>query len=259
MNKKHIYIASLITVGILALGSISHAYALFTLPASEASFNVSQAKTYYLKGNFNDWSASPEDILNDVTATMGEEEHKVAEYTITKALEINKVLKIWDSSNCWCEQGVDDCSYVDKWSRSVFDEDNNYVVPMTATYDIYLKFYDTGDKQVYITAADIDTLYLKPSANWLSDGARFAAYFYKDGGDAWFDMTADGDYFKVAIPDGYNKVIFCRMDPATTENIWGNKWNQTADLDFSVFTYKNVYELPSSGWDDFNNDYWGSK
>lgn len=260
MNKKHIYIATFIATGVITLGSFANALALTTKPATDASFGISQAKTYYLKGSFNDWTASNEYMLEDMTATMGEEEHKTNEFTISKALSKDDELKIWDSFNTWYEQGSDNCSYADKWGRSTGNGDN-YVVPMTATYNIYLKFYDTGEKQVYLTAPDINTLYLKPNANWLSDGARFAAYFFNNSTstEVWYDMVEDGDYYSVSIPSGFNNVIFCRMNPEVTENNWSNKWNQTGDLDFNVSTYKNAYEVPSGVWDDSNNDYWGSK
>ena len=43
-------------------------------------------------------------------------------------------------------------------------------------------------------AAEGATVYLKPNANWLKDGARFAARFWKDADEKWVDMTdADGD------------------------------------------------------------------
>ena len=53
-----------------------------------------------------------------------------------------------------------------------------------------------------VFAATPDTLYLKPNSEWLSDGARFAAYFFGNG-DTWVSMTdsdADGIY-EVAVPD----------------------------------------------------------
>ena len=33
------------------------------------------------------------------------------------------------------------------------------------------------------------------------------------------------------IPDEYSYVIFCRMNGASTDNNWANKWNQTEDLE----------------------------
>ena len=256
MNKKHIYIASITIAGVLALGSLSNAYALFTMPAQNAAFSISQAKTYYLKGSFNSWAASQEYALTDVTATMRVEEHKTSEFTITKALSKDDELKIWDSFNYWYEQGVDQCSYVDKWSRTTNNGDN-YVVPMTATYNIYLKFYDTGDKQVYLTAPDVTSLYLKPNSHWLEANARFAAYFFNDSTSTneWHDLVQDGDYYGIAIPEGYNNVIFCRMDPATTANNWDNVWTQTSDLTFSASSYLNVLEIQGENWNASDADW----
>jgi hypothetical protein len=75
-------------------------------------------------------------------------------------------------------------------------------------------------------------VYLKPCADWLIDGARFAAYFWDNNGkEIWVDATdADGDgYYEVKVPEGCNNVIFCRMNGGTTANNWDNKWNQTED------------------------------
>lgn len=260
MNKKHIYIATFIATGVITLGSFANALALAIKPVNNATFGISQAKSYYLKGSFNDWTASNEYMLEDMTSTMEPDENKISEFTISKALSKDDELKIWDSFNHWYEQGTDNCSYRDKWNRGIGNGDN-YVVPMTATYSIYLKFYSTGDKQIYLDAPDLTTLYLKPNANWVTDSARFAAYFFNDSTSTneWRDMTQDGDYYSVSIPSGYSNVIFCRMNPGTTENSWSNKWNQTANLDFNISSYKNAYELPSGAWDDSNNDYWGSR
>ncbi|MBQ7218656.1 MAG: starch-binding protein, partial [Ruminococcus sp.] len=74
-------------------------------------------------------------------------------------------------------------------------------------------------------------MYMVPSTEWKSDGARFAAYFFGGGDPVWYNMKYAGDnLYSVDIPDGYTNIIFCRMNGATTENNWDNKWNQTDDL-----------------------------
>ena len=63
-------------------------------------------------------------------------------------------------------------------------------------------------------------LYLKPSANWKKDNARFAAYFFGNG-DAWVSMTdpdGDGIYECESPNKSYTNVIFCRMNPNATAN-----------------------------------------
>lgn len=98
--------------------------------------------------------------------------------------------------------------------------------------------------------ANAATLYLKPNANWLTDGARFAAYFFGNG-EKWVSMTdsdSDGIY-EVEAPEGYPNVIFCRMNPSTTDNNWDNKWNQTADLTVPTDN-KVLYTVAANTWDN---------
>ena len=259
MNKKHIYIATFIATGVITLGSFANALALVIKPVNDTAFGISQAKAYYLKGSFNDWAASNEYMLEDVTATMGPEENKISEFTITKALSKDDELKIWDSFNNWYEQG-DNCSYRDKWERSTGNGDN-YVVPMTATYSVYLKLYSTGASEVYLTASNPTTLYLKPNNNWKSDSARFAAYFFNDSEDinTWADMTISGDFYTVDVPNGnYINVIFCRMNPGNAENSWSNKWNQTGNLSLD---YRCEFEVPEDEnvWDVSNDATWRAR
>ena len=97
------------------------------------------------------------------------------------------------------------------------------------------------------------TVYLKPNSNWKQSNARFAAYFWNDGGNVWVSMTdsdKDGIY-EVNLPEGYDygcNVIFCRMNPSTTANNWNNKWNQTSDLKTPT-DGKNLYTVKESTWD----------
>ncbi|MBQ6940688.1 MAG: starch-binding protein [Alistipes sp.] len=93
-------------------------------------------------------------------------------------------------------------------------------------------------------------LYLQPNANWNVDNARFAAYFFGNG-ETWVDMTlveGETNIYAVTVPNGFESVIFCRMNPGAAANNWDNKWNQTADL--SVPTDgTNLYTVPEDTWD----------
>ncbi len=95
-------------------------------------------------------------------------------------------------------------------------------------------------------------LYLKPNANWMADGARFAAYLWGDGVSAvWYDMTlveGEADIYEFTLPEGYANLIFCRMNPSTTANDWNNKWNQTGDLKVPT-DGKNLFTLADNVWD----------
>lgn len=109
-----------------------------------------------------------------------------------------------------------------------------------------------GMVSVTAFAADGTTVYLEPGADWQSDGARFAVYYWSDGsGDGWVDMTNEGEgIYKAVVPAGYSNIIFCRMNPDTTENTWDNKWNQTVDLTISAddtFTISDPWAALSGG------------
>lgn len=145
-------------------------------------------------------------------------------------------------------------------------------VEAAGTYDIY---FDQNTLVVYLMSAGVapaeateqtvsgeepvteepelteGMLFLSPNNNWKADGARFAAYFFGTGGDAWVSMTdSDSDsIYEVNIPVGdYNSVIFCRMNPTSTNNNWDNKWNQTADLTIPT-DGTNLYTIAEGAWD----------
>ena len=100
-------------------------------------------------------------------------------------------------------------------------------------------------------------IYLKPNSNWTQSNARFAAYFYNNNDNKWMSMSksAKDGYYVCAIPDGYDKVIFCRMNGNTSENNWDNKWNQTGNLDVPT-DEKIVCSINSGQWDCGTNVTW---
>ena len=111
-------------------------------------------------------------------------------------------------------------------------------------------------------------LYLKPNSNWTQSNARFAAYFfYKDSkgnesNTVWASMSNLGnDVYMVEAPKynnktvSFNYVIFCRMNPGNQTNSWGNKWNQTSDLDYDGC--KDLYTVKDGTWDNGGGE-WSS-
>ena len=102
-------------------------------------------------------------------------------------------------------------------------------------------------------------LYLKPDSNWTQASARFAVYVWYYSGsnkiEAWYSMTSIGNgVYKVAIPDEFVNVIFCRMNGSTSANNWNNKWNQTGDLltgDGSLYTIKTTGD-----WNNTSGSTW---
>ena len=100
-----------------------------------------------------------------------------------------------------------------------------------------------------VDAAAPETLYLSPSANWKQSNARFAAYFFGNG-EKWQSMddsNSDGIY-EVAVPAGFTKVIFCRMNPGASANNWDSRWNQTSDLTIPT-NGNNHYTVKEGTWD----------
>lgn len=99
-----------------------------------------------------------------------------------------------------------------------------------------------------------DYIFLKPNSKWLEANARFAVnYFNGTTVNDWADMSnkeingyQDESIYYAKVPTGMT-YIFVRMNPATTENNWANKWNQTKDITTIDFNSKNLVE---------QGDYW---
>ncbi len=101
-----------------------------------------------------------------------------------------------------------------------------------------------------VFAADNTTVYLKPNANWLSDGARFAVYYWTADANGWADMTDTDDegYYEGSVPGDAVGIIFCRMDPNNATNDWSAKWNQTGDLTLPT-DGNHCYAVAEDTWD----------
>lgn len=102
-----------------------------------------------------------------------------------------------------------------------------------------------------------ETIYLKPSENWLEKGAKFGLYVWNDGQTAqWVVMNDDDNdgYYSATVPSGgpYANVIFLRLNATTSEPSgtgWPSSyiWNQTADLIRE--DGKNCYAVTEGTWD----------
>ena len=79
-------------------------------------------------------------------------------------------------------------------------------------------------------------VYLKPNSDWAKDNARFAVYCFKGSSNTWVSMSSttlndeSGYYVSEVDNSTYSTIIFCRMNPNTTDNNWDNRWNQSADI-----------------------------
>ena len=184
----------------------------------------------------------------------------------------------WTTVNMYIwNSGVEE-SYKKEWpglEMDKMDKDENGWFSYTFTdengsaYDKVI-FNDgsaqTADLDFDYTSPSFDIpypdIYLKPNTNWLKDNARFAAVFL-NGDDwdniIWVDMIADGDVYKCSVPNGVNKVQFCRMDPGQTANNWENKWNnsKTENLPTDANVLYTIAEKEDA-WDESDGS-WSTK
>lgn len=94
--------------------------------------------------------------------------------------------------------------------------------------------------------AQAKTLYLEPNI-WDIAGAKYAIYYFNGNQNGWTDymtLAREGVY-SADVPDGYNNVIFCRMNPSAGIN-WDGRWNQTNDLTIPS-DGKNMYSITDWG------------
>lgn len=120
---------------------------------------------------------------------------------------------------------------------------------VTSSVHYYAKFVKSETK----------TYYFMPSDDWKKDGARFAAYVHNSTNNdyKWYSMTYDKALscysFTLTLSDGYNEVIFYRMNGSNTDNKLENKWNQTPGNNSGYESLptdgKNCYKL-NNGWDN---------
>lgn len=107
--------------------------------------------------------------------------------------------------------------------------------------------------------SETKTYYFMPSDDWKKDGARFVAYVHNSTNNdyEWYSMTYDKALscysFTLTLSDGYNEVIFYRMNGSNTDNKLDNKWNQTPGNNSGYESLptdgKNCYKL-NNGWDN---------
>ena len=219
-------------------------------------------------GNFNAWSNS----ANPMSAE--------GDYYVVKGLQLASTNLADPTSNGFKfvdVRGAEDATWygvgassieIGKWYATKVDGSLNICIngDATALYDAYISKdmttfcvvaagaelpskEDVGGGNTDVETAG--TLYMKPNANWKEANARFAAYFFEGEVNTWMSMTdADGDgIYECGVPSGYSNVIFVRMNPASTENNWDNKWNQTADLKIPT-DGTNLYTVKEGTWDN---------
>ena len=96
---------------------------------------------------------------------------------------------------------------------------------------------------------DMTKIYLEPNANWKTDAARFAAYFFNNDNNYWMSMSSSDGIYSCAFPPTdivYDKVSFVRMKGDDGDNNWGNRLNQSKDID--LMSGYNQFTLEEGKW-----------
>ena len=186
---------------------------------------------YYIVGSMNEWNQSSADY-----GMTDDDEDGIYEKKLT--LKNNDEFKV--KGNEWYGFDAIKGAYVETSLSN--ENDRNIKITLDADKEVTVKFNSETKEITFEGLTEKDPvvedfsnqpsiLYFRPSTNWKDADARFAAYFF--GTEAkWLDMTdsnSDGIY-EVANDKTNANVIFCRMNPATTENNWDNKWTQTDDI-----------------------------
>ena len=117
-----------------------------------------------------------------------------------------------------------------------------------------LQFIDGGTITAEFEKAPTTTLYLVPNT-WDKDGAKFAVWLKNPKTypqpEMWLPMEKVNDnLYKVDVPSqcDYQKVIFCRMNSATTEYNEGNIWNKSNELNFPTDN-QTKFTVNEGQWD----------
>ncbi len=128
--------------------------------------------------------------------------------------------------------------------------------------EMYYMFYEESAENKYQVrsenysdyCAKFNVISLDPTESWNKDNARFAIYaFVDENNEFWANLSDnDGDgVYSGWIPTEYTNIVFCRMNGATTENNWENKWDQTVDVELTegrVYTIVEPYGVTDQNY-----------
>ncbi|MBO6074660.1 MAG: InlB B-repeat-containing protein, partial [Paludibacteraceae bacterium] len=102
------------------------------------------------------------------------------------------------------------------------------------------------------------TIYLKTNANWRTNSAKFAAYFWDATNNGWTPFMGDQTdceegVKKVVFPSAYTSMKFvrCNPDDATPKFGDGHAWNETGNL--TIPSGKDCFTIPEGDWSSTGN------
>lgn len=170
---------------------------------------------------------------------------EVSKYTVSK-ITFTDVQKKTADVNGDGSIDVKDATLIQKYGIKLVD---TFPVGKTFSYSDPTTPTTTTTKPTTVTTATTATT--APSGNTIkidmsaiaTGTERWAAYLWNDTGSVWVDIKDN----TLSVPSGYENLIICRMNGATTENNWDNVWNQSDNLKVSGgTTYK------ATGWGSDN-------
>ena len=94
------------------------------------------------------------------------------------------------------------------------------------------------------------SFYLNATSAWDKDGAKFSINYTVDGIDRKFSgfmSKISGDFYTVTVDeDNIKTIIAVRHNSSATTPTWGNKWNQTSNIDISTSKH-NLIKITAQG------------
>lgn len=220
-----------------------------------------QVGTQYATGN---WSAAPDDNSVTVTAptnvangtvTIGTDAstQELTTLTVPKGTPTSFYVKATPNTGCTFKNWTVNGTTISDNPVMVSVSDTGALsvngTPISSLNDLVPTFEGgtTGEKT---------TLYLVPNT-WNKDGAKFAVCLKNpktySQAEMWIPMEkVDGNdnLYKVDVLSEYDyqKVIFCRMNSATTEYNLGNVWNKSDELNFPTDN-QTKFTVTKDKWD----------
>ncbi|MBO7234777.1 MAG: InlB B-repeat-containing protein [Paludibacteraceae bacterium] len=191
------------------------------------------------------WTANKYTVKFNANGGSGTMSNQSFTYDVEQALTANVFTRAGYRFIGWGTTGAGPVQYSDRQKVKNLIADNN------STYNIYA-----------IWELAPTTIYLIPNNNWLEANARFAIYWWADGGkNGWVDMTAIdcySDIYTAEIPAGVTDFKFVRLNPNTNANNFndGVKWDETLNLKVQN-DGKNLYTIADDAWSNGNGT-WSS-
>ena len=203
--------------------------------SSEKNWDKTSNTTLYAQ-----WTANTYNVKFNPNGGTGTMSTQAFTYDVEQALTANAFTRAGYRFTGWSTTGNGPVKYTDQ------QKVKNLTDIKGSLYNIYA-----------IWELAPTTIYLKPNDNWLDANARFAIYWWADGGkNGWVDMTAVDCYsntYTAEIPAGVTEFKFVRLNPNTNANNFNNgvKWDETLNLKVQN-DGKNLYTIADNAWSNGN-------